>query len=374
MHQVEPIRFWPVNSSNLSVIAIWIVTKQTRESKSKLWWKQEIAQRTWIEITGRVEIGSDIRHNKKQARQLLAIARKGDKVIHWDTNRKCFVGISIISDSKPRRIGNDIGLLLSDFRQFPKGNLTLEQIREQWKLVKEIHDECAVPGESLYFPFAPHSSGGWKTLRPRQTYLAIAPPSLVNVLGAIYKQHAEPHTSPPWEAFELSTGFLPKITKAKPKPLVKYSKAKEEQNTIAKSWLTTNEALAKGTAGHNKLQNSLATWLIRNGYKPDPTRAMEKLIVDLKWRNGNTLCVCEVKTLGKEESNQLRLGLGQVLSYRFETDKIEGKRVGIKVKAVLAIDREPSKENLQLWEGLCSELGVLLIWPREFGRVKNFMS
>jgi hypothetical protein len=267
-----------------------------------------------------------------------------------------------------------MGLLLSDFTQFPKGILTLEQIREQWKLIKEIHDEFSVPGESLYFPFAPYGSDGWKALRPRLAYLAIAPPLLVDVLGAIYKQHAEPYTSQPWEAFKVSNGLLPKITKTKQKPLVKYSKAKEKQSSIANTWLTSNEALVKATAEHHKLQNQLANWLKRNGFAPDSTRAMENLIVDLKWREGNTLCVCEVKTLGREESNQLRLGLGQVLSYRFETNKLEGKRAGLKVRAVLAIDRKPSKENLELWEGLCNELGVLLIWPDEFRRIKKFMN
>ena len=350
--------------------------KPARKSINELWWKQETAQRIWIEITRRPndDIGSDIRHNTKQVRLLLEIAKKGDKVIHWDSKRGCFVGISIINDSKPRKIGDDMGLLLSDFTQFPKGILTLKQIREQWKLVKEIYEEFSVPGESLYFPFAPYGSGGWKALRPRLAYLAIAPPSLVDVLGAIYKQHAEPSTSQPWEAFKVSTGLLPKIIKVKQKPFVKYSKAKEEQNSIANTWLTSNEALVKATAEHHKLQNLLATWLKRNGFAPDSTRAMEKLIVDLKWREGNTLCVCEVKTLGREESNQLRLGLGQVLSYRFETNKIEGKRAGTNVKAVLAIDRQPSQEILELWEGLCDDLGVLLVWPSEFRRIKKFMS
>ena len=355
---------------------MWIVREPTRKAKSELWWREETAQRIWIEITRRPndDIGSDIRHNTEQVRLLLEIAKKGDKVIHWDSKRGCFVGISTINDSKPRKIGDDLGLLLSDFTQFPKGILTLEQIREQWKLVKEIHEEFSVPGESLYFPFAPYGSSGWKALRPRLAYLAIAPPSLVDVLGAIYKQHAEPSTSQPWEAFGVSTGLLPKITKAKQRPLVKYSKAKEEQSSIANTWLTSNEALVKATAEHHKLQNLLATWLKRNGFAPDSTRAMEKLIVDLKWREGNTLCVCEVKTLGREESNQLRLGLGQVLSYRFETNKIEGKRAGTNVKAVLAIDRQPSQEILELWEGLCDELGVLLVWPSEFRRIKKFMS
>ena len=350
-----------------------IMAAKKQDIQSELWWKQESTQRVWIEITRRPndDIGADIRHNTSQVLKLLAIAKKGDKVIHWDSKRGCFVGISTISDSKPRKIGGDTGLLLSEFFQFPKETLTLDQIRDQWKLVKEIHDEYFIQGEPLYFPFAPYRS--WKTLQPRLTYLAIAPLKLVNLLGAIYKQQAEPGLSRSWESFGMPKGSLPVIAKAKRKPVVKYVKANERNRAIATSWLTSNEALVKATAEHHKLQNSLATWLRKNGYEPDSTRAMDKLIVDLKWRKGNTLCVCEVKTLGREDSNQLRLGLGQVLSYRYETTKIEKFQSKTKVKAVLVVDRKPSKANFTLWEGLCDELGVLLIWPGEFSRIKAFM-
>ncbi len=342
--------------------------------ESEPWWKCDKAQRVWIEITRRPndDIGADIRHNTTQVLKLLPVAKKGDKVMHWDSKRGCFVGVSTINDSKPRKIGYDMGLRLSNFIQFPKGTLTLEQIRDQWKLVREIHDEHFIQGQTLYFPFAPYRT--WKTLIPRLTYLSIAPPKLVNLFGAIYMHHIEPQLSQTWESFGFSQKSLPIITKAKKRPVVKYVQANERQISVTTSWLTTNEALVKATAEHHKLQNLLASWLRRNGFEPDSTRAMDKLIVDLKWRKGNILCVCEVKTLGKEESIQLRLGLGQVLSYRFETSEIEKLEENTKVKAVLAVDRKPSRENLKLWEGLCRELNVLLIWPDEFRKIKTFMA
>ena len=347
-------------------------TKQV--THRELWWKQTNAQRVWIEITRRPndDIGVDIRHNTKQVSNLLEIVKKGDKVIHWDSKRGCFVGVSTVRDTKPRKIGEDMGLMLTNFTQFPKEVLTLEQIRDQWKLVKEIHDEEFIQGQALYFPFAPYGSSKWKSLRPRLAYLAIAPPKLVSVLGAIYKQQADPKLSRSWASFGFPAKTLPRLANSRTKPT--YVRAIETQRSSAATWLTSNEALAKSTVKHHKLQNSLANWLIKNGFKPDSTRAMEKLVVDLKWSTANTLCVCEVKTLGKEESSQLRLGLGQVLSYRFETIRIENLKQKTNVKAILVIDRKPSKEILKLWVPLCQELNVLLIWPGEFQKIKAFTS
>ena len=347
-----------------------------QQTQRELWWKRETAQRVWIEITRRPNdyIGVDIRHNTTQVLKLLKVIKKGDKVIHWDSKRGCFVGISTVSDNKLRKFGADTGVLLSDFVQFPKEILTLEQIRGQWSYIRKIHDAEFVQGQALYFPFIPYGSGKWKSLRPRLAYLAIAPPKLVNVLAAMYKQQSDPKLSQTWESFGLPTESLPHIAKGKKKPVPRYVKANEKQHNVATNWLTSNEALVKATVQHHKLQNSLSTWLRKNGYKPDSTRAMDNLVVDIKWRKAKILCVCEVKTLGKEESNQLRLGLGQVLSYRFETKRIENLKQKTIVKAVLVIDKKPSKKHSKLWEDLCQELDVLLIWPGQFRKIKAFMS
>lgn len=347
-----------------------------QNTQRQLWWQNKAAQRVWIEITRRPndDIGVDIRHNTTQVLRLLKLVKKGDKVIHWDSKRGCFVGISTVRDTRPRKIGADTGVLLSNFIQFPKEILTLEQIRAQHSRVKKIHDAEFIEGQALYFPFIPYGQNKWKTLRPRLAYLAIAPPALVDTFAAMYKQQFDPKLSPTWESFGLPTESLPQIVKISVKPTPQYVKANEKQNNVAKNWLTSNEALVKKTVQHNRLQNSLSTWLKKNGYEPDSTRALDKLVVDIKWKKANTLCVCEVKTLGDEESNQLRLGLGQVLSYRFETQRIENLNQKTIVKAVLAIDKKPSTKHSNLWEDLCHELDVLLIWPGQFNRIKEFMA
>jgi hypothetical protein len=374
MTKTELVQNQPIETVLLHVLAIRIMTGAKQRTLRELWWKKANAQRVWIEITRRPndDIGEDLRHNTRQVLNLLGIARKGDKVIHWDSKRGCFVGVSTVRDTQPRKMGGDMGLLLSGFIQFPKEVLTLEQIRGQWRLFKEIHDEEYVQGQALYFPFAPYGSKKWKSLRPRLAYLAIAPPKLVSVLGAIYKQQTDPELFESWESFGFPMAPLPRLANSQTKP--KYTPANEKQGASSATWLSSNEALAKSTVKHHELQNLLAAWLKKNGFEPDSTRAMDKLVVDIKWQNKNTLCVCEVKTLGKDESSQLRLGLGQILSYRFETKRIENLKLGTRVKAVLAIDRKPSTEILKLWEPLCHELNVLLVWPGTFQKIKKFMS
>ena len=181
----------------------------------QLWWMDVKAQRVWIEITRREskDIGVDINNRSSEFLRQLQIAKKGDKVLHWNSRLGYFVGVSTIKDSKPIKIGTNKGLKLSGFIQFPEDTITLEQIRSQWKLVKEIHDKHFIYRQSLYFPFIPY--GSWKSLRPRQTYIAIAPPELVNLLGSIYMQHSKPGLSKRWESFGLSKGSLPAIAKTR---------------------------------------------------------------------------------------------------------------------------------------------------------------
>jgi len=177
-----------------------------QKAQRELWWKQAKAQRVWIEITRRPDkdIGVDINNRSTEFLKHLQIAKKGDKVLHWNSKRGCFVGISTIKDSKPRKFGTNMGLELSGFIPFPQDTLTLHQIRSQWKLVKEIHNEHFIYGQALYFPFIPYGSNSWKSLRPRLTYLAIAPPKLVNLLGGIYREHTKPNSSKKWESFGIS--------------------------------------------------------------------------------------------------------------------------------------------------------------------------
>ena len=62
----------------------------------------------------------------------------------------------------------------------------------------------------------------------------------------------------------------------------------------------------------------------------------------------------------ENEERQLRLGLGQVLSYAHLLDWDEVKTV----QPVLAVERRPAAEY---WEALCKRHGVILTWPKNLG-------
>jgi hypothetical protein len=121
------------------------------------------------------------------------------------------------------------------------------------------------------------------------------------------------------------------------------------------------EAIERGNRGHAATQNALAAFLRNRGIDPR-SPASDEPGYDLGWTLESTTFICEVKSLTESnEEKQLRLGLGQVLRYR----QLLG-RIHPTVVAVMAVERAPSDEA---WAQLCTELGVLLVWPGEFESV-----
>lgn len=82
-------------------------------------------------------------------------------------------------------------------------------------------------------------------------------------------------------------------------------------------------------------------------------------LFDVGWIAADAAWIAEVKSLtATNEERQLRLGLGQVLSYAHLVDW------GFKNNhPVLAVEREPSPEY---WPDLCQSHGVALSWPEVF--------
>lgn len=119
------------------------------------------------------------------------------------------------------------------------------------------------------------------------------------------------------------------------------------------------DVIDRGTTAHKDLQDALATALRKHGIEPlSPLPGDPKF--DVAWRQDRVAFVAEVKSLtDANEERQLRLGLGQVLSYVHLLDWADVDDV----RGVLAVERKPIAEY---WTTLCPEHDVLLTWPASF--------
>lgn len=339
---------------------------------SDLWWEIFGVRPVWIEITRRPseDIGFALNHYKRSHRayELLSHPEKNDMVLHWYSKRQQFVGVSKVAKPAIEWKGSRV-VILKDFQGLPKSSLTLEKIRPFGKKIGLIRDSIAQKGVSTHFPFQPYGPAGWDLPRPALAYLTAAPSELISLLGAIYKSSLQNNSAAPtWADLEL--GETAHITSRKSQ------KFKDER---FKRYLTANEELILTDSGkilppdrsslqaahrqHNALQNRLAKWLKGKGLQPESQRAMDKYPIDIQWRSGSTLYVAEVKSLNSlNESSQIRRGIGQVLHYRFLAAR---QHQELDVVAALILPREPGTE----WVELCEEVGIVLAWPNQFGRL-----
>ena len=118
------------------------------------------------------------------------------------------------------------------------------------------------------------------------------------------------------------------------------------------------DAIDRGTNAHRKVQNQLADAVRARGWQPLSPSDSDPLF-DVGWIAADGAWIAEVKSLTPtNEERQLRLGLGQVLSYAHLIDwGFDSKR------PVLAVEREPSSAY---WPDLCESHGVALSWPEVF--------
>ncbi len=118
------------------------------------------------------------------------------------------------------------------------------------------------------------------------------------------------------------------------------------------------DAIDRGTNAHKDIQDQLANALSARGWEPLSPSSTDPLF-DIGWIVIDTAWIAEVKSLTESnEDRQLRLGLGQVLSYAYLIDW------GVAAyRPVLAVEREPSSSY---WPDLCASHGVKLSWPETF--------
>jgi excisionase family DNA binding protein len=117
--------------------------------------------------------------------------------------------------------------------------------------------------------------------------------------------------------------------------------------------LSSPETYERGLNSHEGLSNLLAKKLRARGYerfRPSPGGPQ----FDVAWRAGNTLFIAEVKsTSAANETGQIRMGLGQILDYRWRFR--EQNPV-----AVLLVESAPADPE---WFAICEQAGVTLLHP-----------
>jgi hypothetical protein len=118
------------------------------------------------------------------------------------------------------------------------------------------------------------------------------------------------------------------------------------------------DALDKATERHEATVAKLAAFLGENGISVRIARNPNAAF-DLGWRIDDFLWIAEVKSLpAGSESQQLRLGLGQVLDYRHA---LRGPDRA--VRAAVVVERRPQDIR---WIEVCAAVDVLLVWPDRF--------
>jgi hypothetical protein len=124
------------------------------------------------------------------------------------------------------------------------------------------------------------------------------------------------------------------------------------------------DAAGRGLRAHNRLQNRLSDLVETAGYTPiDPESPIDPAF-DLAWFDGPTLFVVEVKSCTQDnQTQQLRLGIGQVLDYE---DTLLAS--GHTVQAVLYVEEQPTDPR---WSGLAQRHDIRLIWPGTEHRLLN---
>lgn len=143
---------------------------------------------------------------------------------------------------------------------------------------------------------------------------------------------------------------------------VAYRRADEESAASPRDPFTIDpDKIDRGLRGHAVTQNALKEWLASAGVTAKSPSGSPNY--DIAWSVDGVDYVGEVKSLTRaNESQQIRLGLGQVLDYAH----ILSARSGRTVVPVLALECEPTDDR---WSALCSAHGVVLVWAACFDKL-----
>ena len=114
-------------------------------------------------------------------------------------------------------------------------------------------------------------------------------------------------------------------------------------------------ARERATREHQRLTALMALWAENHGVTP-MAPVTSDCAYDVAWSHKGRVSVVEVKTINRRnEAQQVRLAIGQVLDYRLRLEEMGTTRV----RPVVALSTSPSGPH---WRSLCERAGVELTW------------
>lgn len=338
------------------------------------WWVGEPGEVYWLEITDRLDVGTDLKAPQRRddgtdfwGYSLIQHVRHGDIVFHYDKGLHAITSWSRVAGGwweddivwaahgttarsghvQPYlRPGWKIGL--NDHASLSRP-LTLREVRQRGEAVLRVEADLQARIDGpLYLAFSRYGP----TVRTQQGYLAKLPKAIVEYFDPLREAAeiaAQTEVTSAQTAGDRATAAGTELGST-------YRPADEDVSISARDPMFPDPALVeRGNRGHAKAQNALADALEGCGTTPMSPKPGEPNY-DLAWTWGGRTWVAEVKSLtSANEERQLRLAIGQVL--RFAHVLAQGGRP---VSRMVMVERPPSDET---WMDLCSDLGIVLLWP-----------
>ena len=190
------------------------------EKRPSYWWEREPGENVWMEITGRDDIGTDLKAPSTArggvataSYALLPMVQPGDIVVHYDSRQEAIVGVSVASSvaepapiywvargSYARRAGEQPRWLpglrgaLDQYRQL-QPPVTLAEIRQHKDALLALRQriQARASGRPIYFPWIPYQD----TLRTFQSYLVKVPREAISLLSELRTMVDQMEAQPP---------------------------------------------------------------------------------------------------------------------------------------------------------------------------------
>lgn len=334
------------------------------------WWKEREGESFWLEVTDREDLGVNLKAPQQNeaggdfwSYSLVREVVAGDVVFHYDRPSQRIMARSEATGdvwddqlvwgargTYARQAGVEpyprpgwyAGLTGFGHLEMP---LELEGIRSKMPEIRPAYKHLVKQvGSPLYFPF---ETGVKRPTRPMQGYLFKLPRFFVELFPELSAGLAFGEVAMGENEEGLGAG---------------YRRADEETSVGSFDPMEVDPAVVeRGTRGHAITQNALADYVHSIGLVPRSPKPDEPNF-DLAWDTGAHVFVAEVKSVtNRNEERQLRMGLGQVLQYRYSLER----QLGRPVVAVLAAERRPPNA----WVELLESLAVRVVWPGDFSRL-----